>query len=72
VGKNTKKMQRIGMMRIGEENLPVKPFRFSQATRLMMPQGIGEHLLNARRRFFGHEFPWPAARQGIFIPGMLE
>jgi hypothetical protein len=37
-----------------------------------MPQRIGQHLLNARRRRFGHEFSRPYARQGIFIPGMAE
>src|SRR6202041_2034017 len=65
VGEYAEKMQGICMVRIGLQNLPIKPLRFIQPPGLMMPQGGGEHLLNARRCLLPQVFspidsPWAA------------
>ena len=62
-GEYAQKMQGICMAGIGLQDLQVKPLRFIQPSGLMMPQGGGEQLLNARRRFFPQVSSRSAARR---------
>ena len=50
MGDYPKKMPGVDMARISLQDALVQPLGLGQASGLMVPQGDGEHLLNARRR----------------------
>ena len=49
MGENAEKMQGVGVTRIRQENLPVKPLRFAEMSGLVFLQGEREQLLNTRQ-----------------------
>ena len=48
MGKNAYKMQCVGVLGVYRQDTPVKLFRFSQSSGLMMPQAFVDQILNDR------------------------